>query len=118
MSLKFLPLPVYIAFCILLGFILVYIAISRRKKDRREFIVIYITLLLLIPFALIGRIVPRYYDFTSLVNCIIFLVFFVEITIIAIKDAINKRINLLTIVSLILIWIIIVFFALILFNII
>jgi hypothetical membrane protein len=115
MSLRFLPLPVYIAFCTLLGFILIYIAISRRKNDKKEFIVIYITLLSLIPFGLIGRIVPKYYDFTSLVNCVIFLILFLEITVIAIK---NKKNNLMTTISLILIWAIVAFFTLIFLNVI
>ena len=65
MSLGFLPNPLYVLFCFIAFVMLIFFAISRRKKDRKELLAAYITLSLCTPFMAFGRLYERYYELTT-----------------------------------------------------
>ena len=113
MDLNFLPLPLYIIFCMLLMVLMIFFAISRRRKDRKGLIIIYYTISLLAPFMVIARAFPNYFNlFLGIIYGILFLVF-IELTVMAIinirKGLINKKI----IAGLIMIWAIVILYILI-----
>ena len=118
MSLKFLPLPLYIAFCLLSFGILMYFAIIRRKKDRKELLAIYITLSLSIPFMILGRTIPKYYDMTAKIIYIIVLFVIIELTLMAVNDFKKGKLKKRVVFSLCYLWLFIVFILLILLHII
>lgn len=118
MSLNFLPLPIYIILCSVMFVLMIYFAITRRKKDRKIQIISYITLSLTAPLMVMSRIFPSFYTQLVLTLYGIALIFFIEITVIGINDykkGIAKR---RIIWGLLLIWPCIIFIILILLHVI
>jgi len=115
---KFLPLPLYIAFFTSLFCLMVFIAISRRKKDRKELIVLYITLSALAPLIIIERVIPAYNNITFVILALLVLAIFLECTVIAIIDYKKGKQNKQTLIGLIMGWAGIIFFLLIMLKVI
>jgi len=60
MTFDFLPTPMYLALCVLLCGIMIYSAITRRNKDRRAAIAVYIMVAALTAIGFIMKIIKVY----------------------------------------------------------
>lgn len=118
MSLSFLPLPIYVLFCIIVFVMLLFLAISRRTKDRKGLLAIYYTLALCFPFAALGRLFTSLYDMAAQIVYIILLISFIELTIMRINDFRNGCLERRAVVGLFMVWFGTVFYILIFLHII
>ena len=118
MSLGFLPNPLYVLFCFIAFVMLIFFAISRRKKDRKELLAAYITLSLCTPFMAFGRLYERYYELTTKIVYAFLFILFIELTVMVFNDFIKGKFQIQVLIGLILIWTFVVFIILILFHII
>ena len=125
MRLKFLPLPIYIALCLFLCGLMIFFAITRRYKDRKGLIVIYITLAATMPFAIVGRTIQTYfqkyigyYDLSAIIVFLILIFVFIDSTVMALNDYRKGKLKRQLAIGLCLGWPGIIFFVLILFHVI
>ena len=118
MTFNFLPLPIYIALFLFLFFFMIFNAITRRKKDRIGLIVFYITTALLVPFMILAKLNVGLRSVSEAILAFLFLTIFVELSIMVIKDVKCGKGNKQAVIGLMLGWIIIIFFSLIMLNII
>jgi len=102
---------------------MIYFALSRRNKDRKGLIAVYITFSFAFPFIIFGRTVQtyflddiKYYDFASIICYLIMLIVFIEFTVMAINDYRKGKLKKQTLFGLFLGWPCVIFFLLIVFG--
>lgn len=118
MNLEFLPLPLYVIFCLFMSGGMIYFAISRRKIDRKGLIIAYIILSFVPPFMIMSRIFPQFYNQFIYTLYSIILIFFIEVTVTGIIDLKKGVVNKRVVLGLFLIWPCVIFIILILLHII
>lgn len=119
MNIEFLPSPLYILICLCAFVAMIFLVIKRRKQDRKALIAAYIIIACAPLFMIIGRVMPEYYGITARLNFGIYIILFMEFTVIGICDfkkgkIIKKR----TVIGLLLAFTVIIFFSLIFLRII
>jgi hypothetical protein len=91
MSLKFLPLPLYVAVCLFISISLIITAKKRARIDCKELIAIYLTVSPIPIFAAIARLFTQFASISSIVIITLILILFVELIIAILKQ--NDRLQ-------------------------
>lgn len=129
MSLSFLPLPLYVLVCLTVSAYLVYTAISRRKKDSKGLIIVYLTVAAGIFLPLAKRLINEVFlktdqwdDLFGYLSLGMVIIVALELTVVDIvhvrKGNRNKTKITQLIIVMLLIWSSIIFFVLILLHVI
>ena len=111
-----LPFPVFLTICLLGTGVMIFLAVIRRKKDRKGLIAVYWTMSLCLIATAVERFVELNYHQNNFLFAIQFsfiVLMFIELTIMAISDLVHGKKSSRVIIGLILGWISITLFLLI-----